>query len=121
MSRYFKIYHRIEVERIKIFNPFYRTLVLVTNHLNEAGVLQVYRENFPTRSELELKFRVRSNYIEVFALMGREVFENTELSLEQRCDIVEGYGAPGENLLKDQAPNAASPVNILQTTALTGS
>jgi hypothetical protein len=91
------------VARIKIFNPFYMCLVQVTNHLNEAGVLQVYRENFPNRSELELKFMVRSNYIEAFVLMGREVFENTELSLEQRCDIVEGDGATVENALQGQA------------------
>lgn len=114
---YFKIYHRIEVERIKNFNPFYRGLVQVTNHLNEASVLQVYRENFSNRSVLELKFMVRSNYIEAFALMGREVFETTELSLEQRCAIVEGDGATVENLLEDQAQNADSRVNILQTTA----
>jgi hypothetical protein len=49
--------------------------------------------------------------------MGREVFENTKLSLEQRCGIVEGDGATVENLLKDQAKNADSRVNILQTTA----
>lgn len=117
MPSYFKIYHCIEVERIKTFTPFYRSLVQVTNHLNEAGVLQVYRENFPNRSELELKCMVRSNYIEAFALMGREVFEHTKVSLEQRCDIVGGDGATVENLLKDQPLNAASRVNILHTTA----
>jgi hypothetical protein len=56
MPSYFKIYHCIEVARLKIFNPFYRCLVQVTNPLNVAGVLQVYRENFSNRSELVLKF-----------------------------------------------------------------